>query len=119
MEKNQKKAKVPKTRNHGSIRPKESTLNKKVVDWLNSLPRCCAYKRKGGPANPGQLDVTGCLRGIRIEIEGKIEPNKPTRLQKHYIKKWAEAGAITGWYTSLEGAQDLVRKGIGYWNIKI
>jgi hypothetical protein len=110
MEKNSTKA---------GMRIKEGPLNKKVVQWLNSLNQCCAYKRKGGPANPGQLDVTGCLKGIRIEIEGKVGNNRPTRLQQHYINKWAAAGAITGWYNSLEGAKELVRTGAAHHRIKI
>jgi len=101
------------------MRAKEGPLNTRVVKWLNSLPQCVAYKRKGGPANPGQLDVTGCLKGIRIEIEGKVGDNKPTRLQKHYIEKWAAAGAITGWYSSFEGAKKLVQLGMERYNIKI
>lgn len=101
------------------MRKKEGPLNSEVVKWLNSLKQCCAYKRKGGPANPGQLDVTGCLQGIRIELEGKVGLNKPTRLQRHYIDKWSAAGAITGWYTSLDGAKELVRLGAERYGIKI
>ena len=101
------------------MRAKEGPLNTRVVKWLNSLPQCVAYKRKGGPANPGQLDVTGCLKGIRIEIEGKVGINKPTKLQRHYIHKWASAGAITGWYNSFDGAVALVRLGAAKHGIKI
>jgi hypothetical protein len=100
MEKNQSRA---------TMRQKEAPLNKKVIKWLNDLPRCLARKTKGGPANPGQLDVTGCLQGIRIEIEGKVGDNKPTKLQLKTIKEWQNVGAITGWYNTFEGAQKLVR----------
>jgi hypothetical protein len=115
MEKNSKKEKNPL----GGMRQKEGPLNKKVVQWLKNLPQCTAYKRKGGPANPGQLDVTGCLQGIRIEIEGKVGDNKPTKLQEHYIREWTEAGAITGWYNNFEDAQEIVRSGAARYNIKI
>lgn len=101
------------------MRKKEGPLNRAVVDWINSLPAGLAYKRKGGPANPGQLDVTGCLQGIRIELEGKIGDNVPTKIQNHYIKKWAEAGAVTGWYNTIEGAKKIVRNGMLMHNIKI
>ena len=86
----------------------ESTLNRNVVKWLNSLECCFAYKNRGTAFNKGFLDVSGCLNGIRIEIEGKIGSNKPTLLQQHYIDKWRAAGAITGWYNSLEDAKKLV-----------
>jgi hypothetical protein len=100
---------MEKNSKDGGMRKKEAPINKKVVDWLNSLPQCYAEKRKGGRANPGQLDVTGCLQGIRIELEGKVGDNRPTKIQYSYIKKWGKAGAITGWYTSLREAQELVR----------
>ena len=103
----------------GMYKEKESTLNKNVVKWLNSLPRCFAYKNRGGPYNPGHLDVSGCLHGIRIEIEGKIGDNKPTRNQAHYIAKWHAAGAITGWYTSLEQAKRIIRDGAALKDIKV
>lgn len=87
---------------------KESTLNKKVVDWLNSLEGCFAYKTHGGMYNPGHLDVSGCLHGIRIELEGKVGYNTPTKIQEGFIERWRAAGAITGWYNSLAQAQTLV-----------
>lgn len=105
--------------NQTGIRKKENTINKNVIEWLNSLPRCFAYKQKAGPANPGALDVSGCLQGIRIEIEGKAGDNQPTKLQNEYIRRWTEAGAITGCYWSLEEAQKIVRKGAKKYGIKI
>jgi hypothetical protein len=89
-------------------REKESTLNKNVVKWLNSLPRCMAKKRAGNVANRGQPDITGCINGFRIELEGKIGNNKPTRLQNHWLAKWKAAGAITGVYWSLEDAKKII-----------
>ena len=87
---------------------KESTLNKNVVKWLNSLRLCKAYKRKGSAYNRGQADVSGCLCGIRIELEGKVGDNKPTKLQKHWLAKWHAAGAITGVYWSLDDAKMII-----------
>jgi len=98
---------------------KESTLNKKVVDWLNSLDHCFAYKNKGGPSNPGHLDVSGCIHGIRIEIEGKVGNNKPTKLQWEYIATWRQTGAITGWYNSLDEAKRIVIEQASIKNILI
>jgi hypothetical protein len=114
MEKNQRK-KPSAT----GARQKEGPLNKKVCDWLNNMRNCVCYKRAGGPANPGQLDLSGCLQGIRIELEGKIGNNKPTRLQKHYIAKWKSAGAITGWYNTFEAAKKLVIDQAAEYNIYI
>ena len=90
---------------------KESTLNKNFVKWLNGLTGCFAMKRLGQRGNRGQPDVTGCIFGIRIEMEGKIGYNKPTKIQKYWLKTWAKAGAITGVYWSLEEAKEIFIKG--------
>jgi len=91
---------------------KETKLNKKVADWINTLPNGYAYKRLGYIHNKGQPDITGCIKGIRIEIEGKLPGNKPTPLQANRLKKWAAAGAITGVYDSFEKAQKIIIKGL-------
>lgn len=87
---------------------KESTLNKNVVDWLNTIKSCVAYKRAATMSNRGKPDVSGCLAGVRIELEGKVGDNKPTALQATWLKKWQAADAITGVYWSLEQAQQIV-----------
>ena len=87
---------------------KESVLNKNVVDWLNGIKSCVAYKRAATMANRGKPDVSGCLAGVRIELEGKVGDNKPTALQRDWLKKWRAANAITGVYWSLEQAQQIV-----------
>ena len=89
-------------------RMKESTLNKSVVKWLNSLNGCHAYKRYGGPHNRGMPDITGCLHGIRLELEGKIGSNKPTKTQAYHLAKWKAAGAISNFFTSLDQAKEIV-----------
>ena len=91
---------------------KETQLNKKVADWINKLPSAYAYKRLGGVANKGQPDVTGCIQGYRIELEGKMPGKKPTPLQAQRLRLWADAGAITGVYYSLEEAQKIVASGL-------
>lgn len=89
---------------------KESTLNEKVKKWINSLPGGWAYKRLGSYGNRGMPDISGAIHGIRIEIEGKLPGNRPTPKQQHTIDTLAKADIITGWYTSLEEAQQLVIK---------
>jgi hypothetical protein len=91
---------------------KESNLNKKVVNELNKIPKCLVYKRHAGPRRKGQADITGCINGIRIELEGKVGDNKPTRLQAHWLKKWKAYGAITGWFRSVDEALGIVKNGI-------
>ena len=96
---------------------KETKLNKKIADWINTIG--FAYKRLGYIHNKGQPDVTGCIQGIRIELEGKLPGNKPTPLQKSMLRKWKAAGAITGVYHSLEEAQEIVIKGLKEHGISI
>ena len=86
----------------------ESSLNKKVVKWLNSLPYTTAKKKKAGPGEKGELDITGCTHGFRIELEGKVGDNKPTPIQYHTIERWTKVMAITGWFNSFEIAKKLV-----------
>lgn len=89
----------------------EKRLNTKVVNWLKSLPNTHAYKRLGGVANQGEPDITACSHGIRIELEGKLPGKHPTPLQVKKLKNWAEAGAITGVYHSLEEAKQIIKNG--------
>ncbi len=91
---------------------KETALNKKVSEWINTLPNSYAYKRLGYIHNKGQPDVTGCVRGIRIEIEGKLGSRKPSDLQSKRLRDWKAAGAITGIYYSFEEAQLIVIQGL-------
>jgi len=101
------------------MKMKETTLNKKVSNWINTLPNSYAYKRLGYIHNKGQPDVTGCSHGIRIELEGKTPGKKPTPLQAHTLKMWAAAGAITGVYYSLEEAQEIIINGLNIRKIHI
>jgi hypothetical protein len=86
----------------------EANLNKKVKDWINSIPGCWAYKRRGGPGNRGMPDISGCVGPVRVEIEGKLEGNEPTAKQTYFIELFKRQGCIAGWYTSLEQAQQIV-----------
>lgn len=91
---------------------REVDLNKKVAKWICSLPDAWAYKRLASEGNRGQPDVTGCIKGIRIELEGKMPGGKETPLQKNRLEKWRKAGAITGIYYSFEEAREIVIGGL-------
>jgi hypothetical protein len=91
---------------------KETAMNKDVADWICSFPNGNAYKRAAGPNNIGQPDVTGCLYGIRLELEGKRGTKTPSKIQAKRLREWAATGAITGVYYSLREAQEIVRQGL-------
>ena len=84
---------------------KESLLSKKYIKWLNSLPKTKARKRWAGPGRKGELDITGCSHGYRLEIEIKVGTNIPTPKQQWWMKYWASAGAISFWGNNLEDLQ--------------
>ena len=89
---------------------KEVDMNKQVAYWINGFGR--AYKRIATPGRVGEPDVSGCAFGIRIELEGKLPGNKPTPMQFKKLEWWKQAGAISGWYTSLKEAQQIVINGL-------
>ena len=86
----------------------ESRLNARVVNYLNKLPASCCYKRHAGPFRRGRSDVAGTVQGRSIELEGKVGDNKPTALQKKWLKDQADAGAITGVFYSLEDVKKIL-----------
>jgi len=43
-----------------------------------------------------------------IVIEVKRPGEKPTKLQEHTLRKWAEAGAVAVWVESLEEVKQLI-----------
>jgi len=86
----------------------EIRLNAKVAKWIASLPNAYAEKRLSQAGRKGRVDITGCIMGYRIELEGKIGTNKPTAAQWMWLKRWEKTGAITGVYHSLEEAQDIL-----------
>ena len=91
-------------------RPKEleSTLSKRVVKYLNSLPGCYAEKRPAQQGRKGRVDITGCINGRRIELEGKTGNKKPTPKQQYWLDKWASVGAITGVYRSIDDVKEIL-----------
>ena len=90
----------------------EAKMNKKTAAALCELPKTFAYKRQAGPGRKGQVDITGCSHGYRIELEGKRPGNYPTPLQEMWLKRWHDVGAITGVYYSVEQAVEIVLGGL-------
>lgn len=89
-------------------RENENKMNSKVVKWLNTLPGCLAEKRPAQQGRKGRVDITGCINGIRLELEGKIGKNTPTKKQQYWLDKWASVGAITGVYRSIDDVRQIL-----------
>lgn len=91
----------------------EKSIERAILNWLNSLDNCFAYSRHGDQFSiKGNPDITGCLAGRHIEIEVKLPGKKPTKIQFAVMEKWERAGAIVGWATSLSEAQDIIYGGL-------
>jgi len=88
----------------------ENKLNSKVVKFLNTLPECYAEKRPSQQGRKGRVDVTGCIKGRRLELEGKVRDNTPTKKQIYWLNKWASVGAITGVYRSINDVKEILRQ---------
>jgi len=92
------------------MKRKEASLNAQVAKYICGLPNAYARKRRAGPGQRGEPDVTGCIAGRRIEIEGKIWPNKPTAKQRQCMDRWEAAGALVFVYYSLEDMKAKLEK---------
>jgi endonuclease/exonuclease/phosphatase family metal-dependent hydrolase len=57
----------------------------------------------------GKPDITGCLYGMRFEIECKAEGKEARPLQKAVIRKWKKSGAVAGVAHNVEEAQELLQ----------
>lgn len=90
--------------------PLESTIQAKVIKYLNSLPNCIAENVSGNSHQSGRPDINGCINGrcFRIELKSPDHGNVATKKQKHNLKKWKKAGAITGVCYSLEEVKELL-----------
>jgi len=87
----------------------EKSIVNSILKYLNSLPQCRAEKTWGGGyGNAGKPDITGCLKGRRFELEVKKPGGKLTKLQEVTLRKWFEAGAITGVVHSVDEVKEVL-----------
>lgn len=90
-------------------RKPEAEVVTEGIAWLNALPETYAWKIHGGiHGQVGQPDVDGCSRGRSLKFEAKAEGNKPTGTQIGMLKRWAKAGACTGWFRNNDHLRQLM-----------
>lgn len=87
----------------------EKTIIKKIMAWLKTLPDSHFVKVHADAANPGAPDISGCIRGRRVEIEVKRPGGKATPRQEAKLRAWKNAGALTAIVYSLDEAQEVLR----------
>lgn len=86
----------------------EKAIVKKVIARIKELGGYAVKKYAGGYARPGEPDVDGCLEGRALKIEVKVPGRKPTKLQEVTLRKWANAGAVACWVTSVEELDEVL-----------
>lgn len=92
---------------------KESTIQRAILDYLNSLPHCYAVSNHGSAwQGAGRPDIFASYRGRFLALEVKTETGQPTKLQLHELTKWQEAKAIAEVVRSVDDVKDLLRT---YW----
>jgi hypothetical protein len=72
----------------------------------------------GAHGNAGEPDIDACVRGRSVKLEAKRPGERPTPAQVGAMKRWADAGALAGWFTGnehivqildhVDGGQDFV-----------
>lgn len=78
----------------------ESSIQKKIIDYINSLPESRAENVSGNAQQSGRADINACIKGRTFKIEVKTEDTSygrkgATEKQRIYLEKWAKAGAVS------------------------
>ena len=87
----------------------EKQIVKKIMKWLKTLPESYWVKVHADAANPGAPDISGCVRGRRVELEVKRPGGKATPLQLAKLRAWENAGALTAIVYSVDDAKEILR----------
>lgn len=90
----------------------ESSLQTKVLKYLNSLPDCIAENVSGNARQSGRADINACYQGkcLKIELKDGDTDYKATKQQKLYLLKWQKAGAIVGVCRTLDEVKEFMER---------
>lgn len=92
---------------------RESGRVKKIVDWLNTVPKTKAVKRHGSVfSQHGEPDIYCCHRGRFFALECKNDEGKARPTQIVRLRQWRDAGATVGLVRNVEDAARIVVQGI-------
>lgn len=71
------------------------------------------FKVHGNKYTPiGMTDLLGCVEGYYCALEIKRPGKEPTPIQYERMEQLREAGAIVGWFDSVEEAVEFIRQSI-------
>ncbi len=94
----------------------ESAISKKIIEWFKHPARGGWAVKNHGSAftGRGEPDIHACLNKRMIVIETKVPVGgRLTEIQKHYLDKWAFAGAVAIVATSVDDmVQQLMDEGV-------
>lgn len=102
------------------MKKSEKQLTNEIIRFLNNYQskKIWVYKRFACGNEAGQPDITGICDGRRVEIEvkaphldkGSVTSNLElgSNLQRYYIRKYAELGAIAGVVCGLKQVKELM-----------
>ena len=86
----------------------EKQIVKKIMAYLKTVPNSYFEKKYAGPANPGDPDISGCIRGRCIKLEVKRPGNVATPLQIRKLALWAAAGAKVAVVYSVDDVKEVI-----------
>lgn len=89
---------------------KESSLQSKILKYINNLPEGIAENVSGGANQSGRADINACYKGrcMKIELKRPASYEKPSLKQEVYLRSWKRAGAMVLWCSSLEEVKRLI-----------
>lgn len=96
-----------------AARPRRRS-EKEIVDegiaFLRARPDSYARKVHGSQfGNAGEPDVDAVCRGRSMKLECKApDGGRPTAVQFGALRRWAKAGALTGWFTCLDHVREIL-----------
>lgn len=92
------------------VEVKESTIQSKIMKYLNSLEGCKAVKFHGGAyGNRGTPDILASYNGRFLALEVKRpKVGKVTRLQEVQLEQWIESGAEAKIVTSVDEVRQII-----------
>ena len=107
------------------VGPTESQIQAVILDWLNHLTQCKAWRNNVIPvynarsgryqkmpkwSNVGSADILGVYRGYFLAIEVKRPKGRLSEHQKVWLTEMVELGAIAFVARSLEDVQIVLQQ---------
>jgi hypothetical protein len=86
---------------------KESDIQRRILDYINSLEKGKAYKVLSANER-GCPDILACYKGMFLALEVKQENGKPSAIQKAQLEKIKWSGGYSGVVYSLDEVKQLI-----------